>query len=91
MGQPIRVDDASRHIFGMVLLNDWSARDFQKWEMLPLGPFNSKNFVGPSLLPTCCISCLFCWIKCFLAAARLAASDRFLDLLSMPPWPKRNN
>jgi len=44
MGQPIGVNDAREHIFGLVLLNDWSARDFQRWEMLPLGPFNSKNF-----------------------------------------------
>ncbi len=48
LGQPISTDDASEHIFGMVLLNDWSARDFQRWEMLPLGPFNSKNFVSRS-------------------------------------------
>jgi len=46
MGQPIGVNDAREHIFGLVLLNDWSARDFQRWEMLPLGPFNSKNFVS---------------------------------------------
>ena len=44
-GSPIPVDEAEDHIFGLVLMNDWSARDIQKWEMLPLGPFNSKNFV----------------------------------------------
>lgn len=44
-GEPISVDSAADHIFGVVLLNDWSARDFQRWEMFPLGPFNSKNFV----------------------------------------------
>ena len=37
---------ASDHIFGYVLCNDWSARDIQKWEYVPLGPFNSKNFVS---------------------------------------------
>ena len=45
-GQPIGVDQAEDHIFGFVVMNDWSARDIQRWEMLPLGPFNSKNFVG---------------------------------------------
>lgn len=44
LGEPVRVDDAGRHIFGMCLLNDWSARDIQKWEYVPLGPFNGKNF-----------------------------------------------
>src|SRR5688572_27949014 len=36
--------EAPQHIFGMVIVNDWSARDIQKWEYQPLGPFNSKNF-----------------------------------------------
>lgn len=44
LGQPISVDEAADHMFGMVLLNDWSARDIQKWEYVPLGPFLSKNF-----------------------------------------------
>jgi fumarylacetoacetase len=43
-GEPIPVADAERHIFGMVLMNDWSARDIQQWEYVPLGPFNSKTF-----------------------------------------------
>ena len=46
IGQPIMVDDAFDHIFGMVLLNDWSARDIQKWEYVPLGPFNAKTFAS---------------------------------------------
>jgi fumarylacetoacetase len=44
LGTPIPVDSAHEHIFGMVLVNDWSARDIQKWEYQPLGPFNAKNF-----------------------------------------------
>lgn len=44
MGSPIKIADAEDHIFGYVLLNDWSARDIQTWEYIPLGPFNSKNF-----------------------------------------------
>lgn len=43
-GQPIRIEQALDHIFGLVLMNDWSARDIQKWEYIPLGPFNGKNF-----------------------------------------------
>ena len=46
IGQPIAVDHAADHIFGMVLLNDWSARDIQKWEYVPLGPFNAKTFAS---------------------------------------------
>lgn len=44
LGTPIAVQNAEAHIFGMVLLNDWSARDIQTWEYVPLGPFNSKTF-----------------------------------------------
>lgn len=44
LGKPIPVKDAPQHIFGMVLVNDWSARDIQKWEYQPLGPFLAKNF-----------------------------------------------
>ena len=46
ISQPIAVDAAADHIFGMVLLNDWSARDIQKWEYVPLGPFNAKTFAS---------------------------------------------
>lgn len=44
LGEPIPVKNAADHIFGMVLVNDWSARDIQKWEYVPLGPFLAKNF-----------------------------------------------
>lgn len=46
MGEPIKTEDAYEHIFGMVLFNDWSARDIQKWEYVPLGPFLAKNFAS---------------------------------------------
>lgn len=46
LGQPISIDNAWDHIFGMVLLNDWSARDIQQWEYVPLGPFNAKTFAS---------------------------------------------
>ncbi|WP_395633882.1 fumarylacetoacetase [Flavobacterium sp.] len=46
MGENIPVTEAEDYIFGMVLLNDWSARDIQKWEYVPLGPFLAKNFAS---------------------------------------------
>jgi len=44
MGRPIPIADAESHIFGVCLVNDWSARDIQAWEYQPLGPFLAKNF-----------------------------------------------
>src|SRR5262249_19175259 len=43
-GEPIPIGKARDHIFGLCLVNDWSARDIQKWEYQPLGPFLAKNF-----------------------------------------------
>ncbi|OCT89882.1 hypothetical protein XELAEV_18018495mg [Xenopus laevis] len=54
LGNPIPIHKAEEHIFGMVLMNDWSARDIQKWEYVPLGPFLSKNFattISPWVVP----------------------------------------
>ncbi|KAL4785248.1 hypothetical protein BJX76DRAFT_325065 [Aspergillus varians] len=50
LGQPVHIDNAEDHIFGVVLMNDWSARDIQAWEYVPLGPFNAKNF-GTTITP----------------------------------------
>ncbi|HEU4565910.1 MAG TPA: fumarylacetoacetase [Gemmatimonadaceae bacterium] len=44
LGTPIPIDEAERHLFGICLVNDWSARDIQTWEYQPLGPFLAKNF-----------------------------------------------
>lgn len=46
LGQSISTTEADEHIFGMLLFNDWSARDIQKWEYVPLGPFLAKNFAS---------------------------------------------
>ena len=46
LGEPVPMTDAEDHIFGLVLFNDWSARDIQPWEYQPLGPFLSKNFAS---------------------------------------------
>ncbi len=44
LGTPVNIDSAEDHIFGLCLVNDWSARDIQKWEYQPLGPFLAKSF-----------------------------------------------
>jgi fumarylacetoacetase len=54
LGTPIDVADAEDHVFGLVLVNDWSARDLQRWEYQPLGPFLGKSFltsVSPWVVP----------------------------------------
>ncbi|RIA87641.1 fumarylacetoacetase [Glomus cerebriforme] len=50
LGERIPIDQTNNHIFGLVLMNDWSARDIQAWEYLPLGPFLGKNF-GTTISP----------------------------------------
>jgi fumarylacetoacetase len=54
LGEPLPIASVPQHIFGMVLVNDWSARDLQKWEYQPLGPFLAKNFatsISPWIVP----------------------------------------
>ena len=54
LGQTISTEEAEEYIFGMVIFNDWSARDIQKWEYVPLGPFLGKNFassISPWVVP----------------------------------------
>lgn len=46
LGESIPIEEAEDYIFGLVLLNDWSARDIQKWEYVPLGPFLAKSFAS---------------------------------------------
>lgn len=50
LGEPIAIEEAEAHIFGLCLLNDWSARDMQAWEYQPLGPFLAKSF-GTTVSP----------------------------------------
>ena len=68
LGAPIAIDEAENHLFGVVLLNDWSARDVQAWEYQPLGPFLAKSF-ATTISP---------WIVTFeaLAPFRCAAFER---------------
>ena len=54
-GEPIPIDEAEDHLFGVCVLNDWSARDLQAWEYQPLGPFLAKNFattISPWIVTT---------------------------------------
>ena len=54
LGEPIPIESAEHHIFGLSLLNDWSARDIQSWEYQPLGPFLGKSFsttISPFVVP----------------------------------------
>mgnify|MGYP003644793135 CR=1 FL=1 len=46
LGEPVSIEDAEDHMLGLCILNDWSARDLQKWEYVPLGPFLAKNFAS---------------------------------------------
>jgi fumarylacetoacetase len=74
LGEPIPVDQARQHAFGMVLLNDWSARDIQRWEYEPLGPFLGKNF-ATSISP---------WIVTFDALEEFRVAGPQQDPLPLP-------
>jgi fumarylacetoacetase len=59
LGEPVAVEDAEEYIFGMCLINDWSARDLQAWEYQPLGPFLAKSFAtsaSPWVVPLDAVS-----------------------------------
>jgi fumarylacetoacetase len=59
LGEPVPMAEASRQIFGYVLVNDWSARDLQQWEYVPLGPFLGKNFctsISPWVVPAAALA-----------------------------------
>eukprot|EP00043_Microstomoeca_roanoka_P019598 m.223630 g.223630 ORF g.223630 m.223630 type:complete len:421 (+) comp17026_c5_seq1:114-1376(+) len=74
LGQPIPIEKAHEHIFGMVLMNDWSARDIQKWEYVPLGPFLGKNF-GTTVSP---------WVVTMDALAPFACANPAQDPPVLP-------
>ncbi|NYT86956.1 fumarylacetoacetase [Pusillimonas harenae] len=75
LGKPIVMDEAEQHVFGFCLLNDWSARDVQRWEAQPLGPFLAKSFLS-SISP---------WVVTLeaLAPFRCAAAQREHDAPSL--------
>ncbi|OQO12331.1 Fumarylacetoacetase [Cryoendolithus antarcticus] len=79
LGESIAVDDAPDYLFGIVLMNDWSARDIQAWEYVPLGPFNSKNF-GTTVSP---------WVVLMDALEPFAADGIENDVPSLPYLDER--
>jgi fumarylacetoacetase len=82
LGTPVPIDQAEDHIFGLCLLNDWSARDIQAWEYQPLGPFLAKNFattVSPWVVTLDALAPFRC-----PASARAADDPAPLPYLSSP-------
>ncbi|UQX86947.1 fumarylacetoacetase [Jatrophihabitans telluris] len=84
LGEPVGLEDFSRHVFGVCLVNDWSARDIQAWEYVPLGPFLGKSFatsISPWIVPLAA-----------LGDARVGPPDRsvpllgYLDDAEAEPW-----
>jgi fumarylacetoacetase len=83
LGKPVPIADFADHVFGVCLLNDWSARDIQAWEYVPLGPFLGKSFA----------TSISAWITPLdaLAAARVPPAPRDVEVLpylndSAQPW-----
>jgi len=84
LGEPVALADAAEHVFGVCLVNDWSARDLQAWEYVPLGPFLGKSFatsVSPWVVP----------LDAFDDArtpppARDVPLLPYLDDAALPPW-----
>ncbi|KAF4372625.1 hypothetical protein F8388_027298 [Cannabis sativa] len=74
LGKPVNVNEAADHIFGLVLMNDWSARDIQAWEYVPLGPFLGKSF-GTTISP---------WIVSLEALEPFACAAPKQDPLPLP-------
>lgn len=95
LGQPIPISQAESHIFGLVLVNDWSARDIQKWEYQPLGPFLAKNLatsIAPWVIPLEALEPFRCAGPAqdptplpYLQNGRSAAYDIHLEVLLQTP------
>jgi fumarylacetoacetase len=82
LGVPIPIAEAAEHIFGCVLLNDWSARDIQAWEYQPLGPFLAKSFatsISPWVVPLAAL-------EPFRVPARSQEPEPLPYLRAPAPW-----
>jgi fumarylacetoacetase len=82
MGEPVPVGRALEHVFGVVLLNDWSARDVQAWESTPLGPFLGKSFatsISPWVVPMAAL-------EPFRTAPATPPDAAPLEYLREEPW-----
>jgi fumarylacetoacetase len=84
LGEPVALADAAEHVFGVCLVNDWSARDLQAWEYVPLGPFLGKSFatsVSPWVVP------LEAFDRAWTAPPpRDVPLLPYLDDAALPPW-----
>ena len=80
LGSPISINDASNHVFGVVMLLDWSARDIQRWEYVPLGPFLGKNF-GTTISP---------WVVTLEALQPFSIQGPVQDPQPLPYLQRRN-
>lgn len=74
VGQPIRMSEAEKILFGFVILNDWIARDIQRWEYQPLGPFLAENF-ATTISP---------WMVTFDALSEFKTENHEQDLRPLP-------
>jgi len=83
LGDSISTAEATDHIFGMVIFNDWSARDIQKWEYVPLGPFLAKNFA----------SSISCWVVTLdaLEPLRVEGEEQNPEVLPYLQYTGHNN
>jgi len=85
----ITIDEANDRIFGFVIMNDWSARDIQKWEYVPLGPFTSKNFcttISPWIVTTMALDPF----SCSTSAGNLQSDPTPLAYLQDPQYSSYN-
>jgi len=83
LGDSVSIEEAENHIFGMVVFNDWSARDIQKWEYVPLGPFLGKSFAS-SISP---------WVVMLdaLEPFRVASPEQDPKVLDYLKYTKKHN
>ena len=79
MGEPIPIERAEQHVFGLTLFNDWSARDIQAWEYQPLGPFLAKNFASTTSPWIVTLEALAPFRKAFARAAGEPQPLPYLD------------
>ncbi|KAH8820820.1 fumarylacetoacetate hydrolase FahA [Xylogone sp. PMI_703] len=88
LGTPVKIEDADDHIFGICLLNDWSARDIQGFEMVPLGPLYGKSFMS-SISPWILTLDALAPFKCAAQPHTIPRASYLSDPSSTPTYPIR--
>jgi hypothetical protein len=86
LGEPINVETAKDNVFGVVILNDWSARDIQAWEYVPLGPFLGKNFGGPLFFVCCCFRSRLLTLSFDMLLSGSTISCWIVSEAALEPW-----